>query len=336
MLEGFRESTRLFMGRHPALAVRVTVVGSLNTDLVLRAPRLPEIGETILGGSFAVFHGGKGANQAVAAARLGAAVTMVGCVGSDAFGRQMCEGLAAEGIDVAQVRTVNGAASGVALITVDPAGRNTIVVASGANMHLAPDDIEAASAAIASSRVVLLQLEIPIEVVTRAAAVARRHGCRVILDPAPAPPGPLPEDLCRNVSVINPNEVEARALTGVDVSDDAGAAAAARRLLEMGCEAAVIKRGAHGALLAAGADAVVPDVEAIPGISVEAVDSTAAGDAFAAALSVALGEGRSLRDAVRFANAAGALSVTRMGAQPSMPRRDEVVAFARSRGLALS
>ncbi|MDR7537733.1 MAG: ribokinase [Armatimonadota bacterium] len=310
--------------------MHVTVLGSLNTDLVVWAPRLPQVGETVPGGTFAVFHGGKGANQAVAAARLGAEVTMIGCVGADAFGRQLIEGLAAEGIDTRHVRVADGAASGVALITVDPQARNTIVVAAGANERVEARDVDAAAEAIAASQVLLLQLEVPLDAVVHAATLARRHRCCIILDPAPAPAAPLPKELFESLSVIVPNEVEARVLTGVDVSDEGGAAAAARRLLVMGAQAVVIKRGAAGALWATGSES-----EAVPGIPVRAVDSTAAGDAFAAALGVALGEGRALRDAVRLANAAAALSVTRMGAQPSMPRRDEVTAFARARGLSV-
>ncbi|MDQ7840393.1 MAG: ribokinase [bacterium] len=313
------------------VAPRVTVVGSLNTDLVVRAPKLPERGETVMDGSFAVFSGGKGANQAVAAARLGASVVMVGRVGDDPFGAQMRAGLEQEGIDAAHVRATKGTASGVALITVDLAGHNTIVVASGANMRLTIADVDAAAEVIAESQVLLLQFEVPTEVVAHAAALAKRSGCRVVLDPAPAPAdGSLPEGLYRSLFVINPNEVEARALTGIAVANDQGAAAAADRLLELGCQAAVIKRGVQGAFLAVDATR-----EAVPGIPVKAVDSTAAGDAFAGALAVALAEGRSLAEAVRFANAAGAMSVTRMGAQPSMPRREELLEFARSRGLGL-
>lgn len=320
---------------------RVAVVGSLNTDLVIRAPRLPAVGETVAGGTFATFPGGKGANQAVAAARLGACVTMVGRVGADAFGQRLREGLAAEGIDVAHVGTDPEAPSGVALITVDPAGRNTIVVASGANMRLAAADVEAARGAIEGSRVLLLQLEVPLEAVTHAARIAHAAGCHVVLDPAPAPERPLPEDLYRCVDVINPNEVEARALTGIAIADEATAREATARegtalevaaahLLDLGCRAAVLKLGERGAYVAAGAVRLT-----VPGIAVEAVDTTAAGDAFAAALAVALAEGCDLLAAVRFANTAAALSVTRLGAQPSMPRRDEVEAFARSRGIAL-
>lgn len=307
---------------------KVTVVGSLNTDLVFKTRKMPEIGETVTGGQFATFPGGKGANQAVAAARLGAAVAMVGCVGDDALGAHLRDGLATEGIDVSHVRIEPGVPSGVALITVDPAGRNTIVVASGANVRLVIADVEAAREMIASSRVMLVQLEVPLEVVLRAAELAHGSGCQVVLDPAPAPEQPLPVDLYRCVSVVNPNEVEAARLAGVTVRDVQSAADAASRLLAKGCRGVVIKLGDKGAFVAA--DALR---EMIPGIAVDAVDTTAAGDAFAAAMAVALAEGKDLPAAARFANAVGALKVTRMGAQPGMPARVEVEAFARSRGL---
>ncbi len=309
---------------------RVAVVGSLNTDLVIKAPKLPEVGETVLGGEFATFPGGKGANQAVAAARLGADVTMVGCVGGDAFGRRLRGGLAAEGIRVTHVREDRGAPSGVALITVDPRGRNTIVAASGANWRLSVADVEAARHEILAGQVLLLQLEVPLDVVMYAARLARSRGIRVILDPAPAPVRPLPLDLYQTLSVINPNEVEARVLSGIAASDDQGAAASAGWFLALGCQAVVLKLGERGAFLASASIR-----ESISGIPVKAVDTTAAGDAFAGALAVALAEGKDLPAAVRFANAAGALSVTRMGAQPSLPTRDDVTALARSRGLTI-
>ncbi len=309
---------------------RVTVVGSLNTDLVIKSPKLPKVGETVLGGEFATFPGGKGANQAVAAARLGADVVMVGCVGSDAFGQRLREGLAAAGIRADRVRVAPEAPSGFALITVDPSGRNTIVAAPGANFHLSREDVLAAREEIFASHVLLLQLEVPLDVVMYAARLARSRDVRVVLDPAPAPAQPLPGELYQAVSVINPNEVEAKVLTGIPVSDERRADSAARRLLGLGCEAAVIKLGARGAFLATASTS-----EYIPGIAVTALDTTAAGDAFAGALAVALAEGTDLPAAVQFANAAGAVSVTRMGAQPSMPTRDEVLALARSRGLAI-
>ncbi|MDR7417898.1 MAG: ribokinase [Armatimonadota bacterium] len=314
--------------RSHRIAPRITVVGSLNADLVISAPRLPAEGETILGGVLATFSGGKGANQAVAAARLGAEVVMVGRVGNDAFGGRVRTGLRAEGIDVSLIRADEEAPSGVALITVDPAGRNTIVVASGANGRVSAADVADARNAMTSSQIVLLQLEIPLDAVIAAAREARRSACRVILDPAPAQP--LPDDLYHGVSVITPNETEAQALTGISVQDERGAAAAAARFLDLGCETAVIKLGARGALVATGAGLTL-----ISPVPVEPVDTTAAGDAFAAALAVALAEGRNLPAAARFANVAGAFAVTRRGAQPSMPTRSEVEALARASGISL-
>jgi ribokinase len=306
------------------------VVGSVNMDLVVKAPRLPQVGETVLGGAFGTFAGGKGANQAVAAARLGAAVAMVGRVGADAFGQALRNGLAAEGVDVTHLREDDHAPTGVALITVDDAGRNTIVVASGANMRVVREDVDAAREVITRSQVVLLQLELPLSVVHYAADVAAAAGCRVVLDPAPAPSDSLPDSLYRLLAVVNPNEVEARALTGVDVADPDGARRAAEVLLARGCGAAVIKRGERGAYVAAGGLR-----ESVPAVPVQAVDTTAAGDAFAGALAVALAEGRDLLAAVRFATVAAAVSVTRLGAQPSMPRRTEVEALAREAGVRL-
>jgi ribokinase len=318
------------MNNHTRMRARITVVGSLNTDLVIKSPRLPEAGETVTAGHFATFPGGKGANQAVAAARLGASVAMIGAVGGDDFGRQLREGLSREGIDVSHVIADVTTASGIALITVDPEGQNTIVVAPGANWRLTPAHVEKAANLIARSQILLIQLEIPIETVTRAAEIASSAKVRVVLDPAPAPENPLPDRLIRLIDVINPNEVEAKALTGTQVADERGAREAAERLLAMGCRSAVIKLGARGAFVADGDTRAV-----VSGIQVDAVDTTAAGDAFAGALAVGLGEGRSVLEAVRFANVVGAISVTRMGAQPSMPRRAEVVEFAAARSIAL-
>lgn len=222
-----------------------------------------------------------------------------------------------------------GAATGVALITVDSVGQNTIVVASGANAALTREDVDAARGVIVQSAVVLLQLEVPLDVVYYAAQIAHAAGCQVILDPAPAPPQPLPDDLYRLVSVIHPNDVEARALTGIAIATEADARRAAEVLLARGCQAAVIKLGARGAYLAAGARR-----EAVPAIRVTPVDTTAAGDAFAAGLAVALAEQAPLEAAVQFATLVGALKVTRMGAQPSMPTREQVGEFARQQRVA--
>ena len=298
--------------------VSVCVVGSLNIDLVVKAPRLPRVGETVSGGTFGMFPGGKGANQAVAASRLGAQVAMVGAVGGDDFGRQLRDGLRRDGIDITHVRTEPEAATGVALITVDAEGRNSIVVASGANMRVTTADAEEARDRITGAQVVLLQLEVPLDTVTAAARLGHAAGALVCLDPAPA--GPVPDQLYALVDVIDPNEVEAQVLTGVEIRSADHAARAAEVLRARGPRVVVIKMGEKGAFyLSADGGGHVP---AAP---VRAVDTTAAGDAFAAALGVALGEGRALPDAVAFATWTAGLKVTRMGAQPSMPRRAEVL-----------
>jgi len=297
--------------------VRVCVVGSLNMDLVVRAPRLPQVGETVSGGTFATFPGGKGANQAVAAARLGAQVTMVGRVGQDAFGRQLVDGLRRDGIDVTHVRTAPVAATGVAFIGVDDRGRNMILVAPGGNLGLEPADVDEARSAIAGAHVLLLQLEVPLDAVVRAAALAKAGGALVCLDPAPA--APLPEKLYAQVDAINSNEIEAHALTGVEVGSMPAAEQAARILRGRGPGIVVLKLGARGAFyLSAESAGHVPTVPVAP------VDTTAAGDAFAAALGVALGEGTPLAGAVRFATQVAGIKVARMGAQGSMPTRAEV------------
>jgi ribokinase len=297
--------------------IDLCVVGSLNTDLVVKMPHLPRVGETVPGGTFATFPGGKGANQAVAAVRLGARVAMVGRVGDDAFGRGLIDNLRREGIDAAHVSSVAGEASGTALIEVDAEGRNTIVVASGANMRMTAADVDAARDAIAACRVLLLQLEVPDDAVLRAAEIGRSSGALVCLDPAPV--RPVPEALYGLVDVIDPNEVEAQALTGIEIrtAEDAGRAAAALR--RRGPRLAVVKMGERGAYYLT--DETAGHVPALP---VDAVDTTAAGDVFAAALGVALGEGRPAAEAVRFATRAAGLKVTRMGAQPGMPSRAEV------------
>lgn len=286
-------------------------------DLVVKAPRIPRVGETVSGGTFGMFPGGKGANQAVAAARLGAQVAMVGVVGDDAFGRQLLEGLRREGIDATRVRTEAGVATGIASISVDGAGHNSIVVASGANLRVTEADVEGGRDVISGSQVVLLQLEIPIDCVTAAARLGHAGGALVCLDPAPA--APVPDSLYALADVIDPNEVEAQALTGVEIHSTADAERAAEALYARGPRTVVVKLGEKGSfyLSAEGRGH-------IPAAPVKAVDTTAAGDAFAAALGVALGEGRALREAVTFATWAAGLKVTRMGAQPSMPRRAEV------------
>jgi len=309
------------------MSARVTVAGSLNMDLVVRAPRIPEPGETIIGGEFRTVPGGKGANQAVAAARLGAQVAMVGRVGGDAFGGLLLENLAAAGVDPAFVTRDPQAATGVALIEVDDAGQNSIVVVSGANMRLALADVEAAAAAIGVADVLLLQLESPLETVTRAAQVARAQGVTVILNPAPA--RPVPAGLLGLVDVLIPNESETALLTGLPVGDQEQAQAAAAALRRMGVATVILTLGERGALLAYEGGA-----ELFPAFDVTPVDTTAAGDAFVGGLAVALAEGRPLQEAVRWGNAAGALATTRLGAQPSLPTRqalEEMLAHGRTK-----
>ncbi|HKV44682.1 MAG TPA: ribokinase [bacterium] len=297
--------------------VQVCVVGSLNMDLVVKAPRLPRVGETVAGGSFATFPGGKGANQAVAAARLGARVAMVGRVGRDAFGEQLVVGLKRDGIDAAHVRVDPDAATGVAFIGVDADGRNMIMVASGANRRVPASDVDDAREAIVGARVLLLQLEVPMAATLRAAAIARAAGVMVCLDPAPAVA--LPEALYAGVDVINPNEGEAQTLTGIEVGSTADAVRAAEALHARGPRVVVVKMGERGAVY------LGPEGRGhVPAVPVKAVDTTAAGDAFAAALGVALGEGRGTADAVAFATQVAGLKVTRMGAQVAMPTRGEV------------
>lgn len=299
------------------MTARIAVVGSLNMDLVARAPRIPRPGETILGGEFHTAPGGKGANQAVAAARLGGRVSMVGRVGSDAFAQSLLDGLAADGVDHTFVIQDSEVATGVAFIVVDDAGENSIVVASGANMRLSPADVDAAEVAIAAADVLLLQLEVPLAAVTRAAEVAHAHGAKVILNPAPA--CPLPHELLSLVDVLVPNESEIALLTRLPVGNRAEIESAATALRELGVDTAVLTLGERGALLLGEGEK-----ELIPAFEVTPVDTTAAGDAFVGGFAVALAEGRSLADAVRWGSAAGALATTKLGAQPSLPARRAV------------
>ncbi len=296
---------------------RITVVGSFNTDLMVRTARLPVAGETILGGPFRTGPGGKGANQAVAAARLGASVRMVVKLGLDYFGDQAYENLAKEGVDVAYVLRTDATHTGAAFILVDEQGENLIVVASGANELLSPEDVDAASAAIRDADVVLVQLEVPLETVERTAQLAHEAGVRVVLNPAPG--RRLPLALLRLVDVLTPNETEARIICGAGVETGIERQEMARRLRDRGAQTIVMTLGAEGALLANAGG-----IERISGFSTEAVDTTGAGDSFNGALAVALAEGRALEEAVAFANAAASLQVTRVGTAPAMPYRLEV------------
>jgi len=299
---------------------KIVVVGSSNTDMIVKLPHLPKPGETVSGGAFSTAAGGKGANQAVAAARAGADVSLVARVGEDSFGEQATAGFVDDGIDVRHVTRHPAAPSGVALIFVDDAGENCIAVAPGANAGLTPQDVDAAAELITEADVVVMQLETPIESVERAAALAREHGVRVILNPAPA--RELSDEILGNVSILTPNESEAELLTGIRVEDDAGAEQAARALVARGVDTVILTLGSRGAFVFEAGSG-----ELVPSFKVQAVDTTAAGDVFNGSLAVGLAEGKPLAEAVRFANAAAALSVTRLGAQPSAPTRSEIEAF---------
>ncbi len=298
----------------------VTVVGSSNIDMVIKVPHLPQPGETVLGGPFLMAAGGKGANQAVAASRLGAIVYLVARVGNDLFGQQALEGYRAEGIATDYVFRDDTAASGTCLIMVDEQGQNCLAAAPGANAHLTAADVRKAEEKIAISNVLLLQLENPIEAVVVAAETARRHRVPVVLNPAPA--RAVPAALMGMVDVLTPNETEARAMAGTRSLDEAGLEETAEILLQQGPRAVVITLGARGVLVA------TPQSKTrVPAYHVKAIDATAAGDAFSGALAVALARGKVLMESVRFANTVAALSVTRLGAQPSLPRANEVNDF---------
>lgn len=296
---------------------KIVVIGSSNTDLVVNTDRAPEGGETVLGNGFVVNHGGKGANQAVAVSRIGGTVSFISKVGNDTFGSQMRRHYEDEGMDVSYVLVDALAPSGVALIIVDGKAENRIVVAPGANGNLAEEDIDKAGLAVEKSEFVLLQLEIPMTTVEYAVRMAASLGKKVIVNPAPA--CPLSEELLRDVYLITPNETEAGILTGITIVDNDSAIKAAEALLGLGVQNVVITLGEKGALVYNAEVSMF-----VPAYQVKAVDTTAAGDVFNGALAVALSEGRTLPDAARFACAASAISVTRMGAQNSVPSRDEL------------
>lgn len=299
---------------------KILVVGSSNTDMIVKVPQIPRPGETLLGGEFVTAAGGKGANQAVGAARAGGDVTFIARVGRDMFGDRAVAGFVRDRINVNYVSRDAHSPSGVALIFVAKSGENSIGVAGGANAMLSPADVNRAKAAFASAHVLVMQLETPIPTVLAAAELAQKHGVRIILNPAPAQP--LSDRLLRLISILTPNESEAETLTGIKVSTVKSAAKAAAQLQRRGVQTVIITLGARGAFVAD-----CDGMRLVPGFKVQPVDTTAAGDIFNGALAVALGEGRHLIEAVRFANAAAAISVTRMGAQPSAPARTEIHRF---------
>ncbi len=289
-------------------------------DLVVKSPRIPAVGETILGGDFIMTPGGKGANQAVAAAKLGAEVYFIARLGEDVFAEQSLNNFTKEAVNTKYIIQTEQTPSGVALITVDDAGNNVIVVAPGANQILSPDDVNRAESDIASSGALIAQLEIPLETVEFAARLANNCGVPFILDPAPAQK--LSPELLKMLDVLTPNETEAQILTDIEVTDEDSACIAAKKLLECGVKSVILTMGAKGFLIADN-----DRIKFVSAVNVDTVDTTAAGDAFTGSLAVGLAQGKSLYDAALFANYVAALSVTKMGAQSSMPTRETVESF---------
>jgi len=299
----------------------VLVFGSINMDLVARTPRLPVPGETLIGHSFATVPGGKGANQAVAVARLGIATQMVGRVGGDIFGQDLLQELNTSGVGCDRVLVDHTTHSGVAVITVDDASENNIVIIAGANGQMGIEDVDRLKPLLPQSKILLLQLEIPLPVVVAAAEAAQEAGVTVILDPAPAQPD-LPDRLYAAVDIITPNQVEASQLVNFPVTNPETATKAAESLHQRGVQTVIVKLGKQGAICL-----TETETFAVPAFSVEAIDTVAAGDAFNGGLAAALAVGLALPQAVRQASAVAALSVTRAGAQPSLPTRDELDSF---------
>src|SRR5512133_2536060 len=296
---------------------QIAVIGSSNTDMVVRTARLPKPGETLLGGKFFMNPGGKGANQAVAAARLGGNVVFIARTGNDIFGREARDLFQKEGIDVSRIYIDETNPSGVALINVDENGENCIAVAPGANDKLSVDDLQNAREDITRSAIILIQLEIPLESVIWAVKAGQKAGCKVVLNPAPA--RLLPEEIFQHLFLITPNETEAEILTGIKVTDEQSAESASKIFVSKGVSNVVITLGSKGSYFFNGKTGRL-----IPAPKVKAVDTTAAGDIFNGAICVALAEGMIMEAAVEFANKAASISVTRMGAQASAPYLEEV------------
>ena len=302
---------------------KVVVVGSLNMDLAIKAEKQPQAGETVLGEEFGMFTGGKGFNQALAAARLGAEVAMVGRLGADLFGDELMSMLTDDKVDGRFVVRDAEAGTGIASIFIGPEGENRIVVVPRANMRLTVADVERASSCIAAADILLLQLEVPIEASQNAAEIARANDTLVLLDPAPAQE--LPDSFLRLADILTPNELETESLSGVNVSDQKGVEQAAQIIFDKGVPTVVLTLGDRGALL------LTADLKKIvPAYHVNVVDTTAAGDAFCGALATALAQGKTIEDALTFANAAGALAVTVLGAGPAIPTSEAITEFLTS------
>ncbi|ELY4034909.1 ribokinase [Cronobacter sakazakii] len=306
-------------------AGQLVVLGSINADHILNLEAFPAPGETVTGSQYQVAFGGKGANQAVAAGRSGADIAFIACVGEDDIGERIRQQLSLDNIDVAPVSVVAGESTGVALIFVNGEGENVIGIHAGANAALTPERVNAQREKIANARALLMQLESPVESVIAAARIAHENQTTVILNPAPA--RALSDDLLALVDIITPNETEAEKLTGVKVSDDESAAQAAAVLHQKGIETVIITLGSRGVWLSVNGEG-----QRVPGFRVKAVDTIAAGDTFNGALMTALLEGTPMLEAIRFAHAAAAIAVTRPGAQPSVPWRDEIDGFLQAQG----
>jgi ribokinase len=300
------------------MQAKIVVVGSLNMDLVVRTPRVPVGGETLAGHSFVTAPGGKGANQAVACARLGGQVTMIGCVGRDAYGDQLRQGLEGEGIECSTVESIEGVPTGIASILVDDKGQNCIVIVAGGNGELTPERLARHDAALQEAEIVITQLEVPVATVEKTLARAHELSKTVILNPAPAV-GPLPVHWYSHVDYLIPNESEASSLTGIEVNSQETAVQAAQKLLDAGAKHVLLTMGAQGVLYK---DATRQ--QHFPAQVVQTIDTTAAGDTFVGGFAAALSEGQSLDDAIRLGQQAAAVSVTRAGAQPSIPFRREL------------
>lgn len=299
---------------------KIVVVGSSNTDMVVKTERFPEPGETILGGDFYMFPGGKGANQAVAAARAGGKVTFICCLGDDLFGQNALKGYAKEGIDVDSVKIVENEASGVALITVNGEGENEIVVASGTNSLLSQEHLEARMGTISDAPIFLTQLETPIETVAFLSARCRAKNQKLIINPAPAQA--LDDAILNGLFLITPNETETKILTGIEVTDDASLENAGSAFLEKGVQNVIVTLGSRGSFFMNATESFV-----VPTPKVKAVDTTAAGDVFNGVLTVCLAEGKGWKESMAFASKAAALAVTKMGAQDTAPTLEEINQF---------
>jgi len=302
---------------------KVVVVGSSNMDMFFFTDRIPKLGETVIGGHHWIGMGGKGANQAVGARLLGAEVTLVGRVGDDLFGQRMLDTLNSYGVACDHMLVDKEAESGVALIIVDQYAENIVVVIPGANMRMSPTDVESAADRLRAADVLLMQLEIPLDVIERAIDIAHEGNALCVLNPAPA--RPLPDRILKKVHLLTPNQSEANVLTGIPTHTPKGAQLAGQALLGKGVQSVIITLGVQGALIVRPGGALH-----VKGIRVDAVDTTGAGDAFMAALAVALAGGETLDKATRFANVVGALSARKPGAMPSLPTRDEVESFVRA------